>query len=297
VGHGSGALIVSSLSVGSHSLTVVYGGDVNYQTSTSNAVTQTVNKASTTTTLTSSANPSTYGANTTFTATVSPSGATGTMTFKDDGTTIGTAMIGQGSGSYATSALSVGSHSITALYGGDGDYTGSTSAAVTQWISELPPPPPSAGGHRGSEVVPRSSPISAPPSLNPATPLASPSPSLPSHSSSLQQRIAARRKAREQRIRTSFSSSSSPTESLRSVPVAPMAFPSQSPAPSSYRVTTPYLNFRADARVTSRRKDTLRGGDTITVLRFVQDGQWAEVQLPDGRTGYVSAAFIENVKQ
>jgi hypothetical protein len=296
LGHGSGAYATSTLAAGSHSITAVYGGDSNDAGSTSPAVTQTVATAASTTTLATSVNPTTYGASTMLTVSVTPSGATGTFTFKDGESTIGTASVGHGSGTLVVSNLPVGSHSLTVVYGGDANYQTSTSNAITQWISEAPPPPPSPGSHRGSAETPRSLPLSASPSLNPVTPRPSPSPSLPAPSSSLQQRIEARRKAREQRIRPPSPLS---TNSPRSAPLSPQTSSSQSPsaAPPSYRVTTPYLNFRTDARVTSRIKDTLREADTITVLRFVQNGQWAEVQLRDGRTGYVSAAFIENVKQ
>ena len=66
--------------------------------STSTALTQTVNPASTTTTLTSSANPSVYGQAVTFTATVtadSPGAGTptGTVTFKEGSTILGTATL------------------------------------------------------------------------------------------------------------------------------------------------------------------------------------------------------------
>ncbi len=74
---GAASLSTSSLTMSSHSITSVYGGDVNYGGSTSAALTQVVNSASTTTALSSSLNPSGYGQNVTFTATVSPSAATG----------------------------------------------------------------------------------------------------------------------------------------------------------------------------------------------------------------------------
>lgn len=45
-------------------------------------------KTNSSTTLASSLNPSTYGASVKFTATVTPSAATGTVTFKDGSTTL-----------------------------------------------------------------------------------------------------------------------------------------------------------------------------------------------------------------
>ena len=98
LGHGSGALTTSALSVGIHSLTAVYAGNGTYLTSTSNTVSQVVNKATSTTVLVSSLNPSTVGSGVILTATVSPSSATGTLTFKDGSITIGTVTLGHGSG-------------------------------------------------------------------------------------------------------------------------------------------------------------------------------------------------------
>lgn len=86
-----------------------------------------------TTTLTSSVNPSGFGQTTTFTATVT-SGATGTVTFKDGATTIGTSTIVGNIATLDVSNLTVGSHSITAVYSGDNYYFSSTSSAVTQVV-------------------------------------------------------------------------------------------------------------------------------------------------------------------
>src|SRR5207249_4708285 len=75
---GSASISVSTFTVGSHSLTAAFGGGPNFLASTSAAVTQIVNGA-TTTTLTSAPNPSTTGQGVTLTATVSPvAPATGT---------------------------------------------------------------------------------------------------------------------------------------------------------------------------------------------------------------------------
>src|SRR5207245_522918 len=87
---GTATLALSTLVAGSHSLTAVYGGDINDGGSTSPVLTQTVNPAATTTALTSSANPSIFAQNVVLTATVSPSTATGTVTFKDGSTSLGT---------------------------------------------------------------------------------------------------------------------------------------------------------------------------------------------------------------
>ena len=80
--------------------------------------------AVTTTTVTSSQNPAYQGASVTFTATVATFGShapTGTVTFNDTGTALGSPITLSGSqvATYTTSTLTVGSHSITAVYAGD----------------------------------------------------------------------------------------------------------------------------------------------------------------------------------
>jgi len=122
------------LTVGSHSLTAVYGGDVNDLASTSSAITQTVIKTPTATKLTSSPNPSSLGRSVTLTAAVAPLTATGTVTFKHGSTTLGTSVLSHGQATFSTSTLSAGSHSLTAVYGGDADDDPSTSAAVIQVV-------------------------------------------------------------------------------------------------------------------------------------------------------------------
>ena len=125
----------TSLAVGTHSITAVYGGATGYNGSTSSAVSQVVNKANTTSALVSSLNPSTSGASVKFTATVTPTTATGTVTFKNGTTTLGTGTLSSGVATYTTTTLPVGTDSITAVYGGSSSYNGSTSAALNQVVN------------------------------------------------------------------------------------------------------------------------------------------------------------------
>jgi Bacterial Ig-like domain (group 3) len=67
-------LSISSLSVGPHSITAAYSGDSNFLASTSSALSQVVNQASTSTALTSSANSPTLNTSITLTAIVSGCG-------------------------------------------------------------------------------------------------------------------------------------------------------------------------------------------------------------------------------
>ncbi len=99
------------------------------------AVSQVVNKASSTVTLASSPNPSTFGASVTLTATVT-SGATGTVTFDDGATSLGTGTISSGVATLTISSLAVGTHSITAQYGGDTNYNAAVSTPVSQVVNK-----------------------------------------------------------------------------------------------------------------------------------------------------------------
>lgn len=126
----------SKLAAGSHSITAVYGGNTNYNGSTSSVLTQTVNKANSTTTLSSSVNPSTYGSSVKFTATVAPSTCTGTVIFKDGSSTLGTGTVSSGKATFSTSTLIAGSHSITGSYAGDSNCNSSTSSTLTQTVNK-----------------------------------------------------------------------------------------------------------------------------------------------------------------
>ncbi len=136
---GVASLTTTALPVGTDSITAVYGGDSDFAGSTSAAVSQTVGKASSTTALTSSLNPSSFGQSVTFTATVSGQfggTATGSVTFSNGSTSLGIVSLSGGSAILTTSALPVGADSITAVYSGDSDFAGSTSAAVSQTVSK-----------------------------------------------------------------------------------------------------------------------------------------------------------------
>jgi len=132
----------AALTAGVHQITAVYNGDASKQIqgSTSAILSQEV-QAPTSATLTSSLNPSTYGNSVTFTATVSPGGSsapTGTVSFLDGATTIGTGTLAGNPGvaTFTTSAFSVGTHPITAAYAGDSNNGASTSLPVSQVVNQ-----------------------------------------------------------------------------------------------------------------------------------------------------------------
>ena len=137
VNGGAAVLTLASLSVGAHSIKAVYSGDANDAGSTSAVLSQTVNIAQSSMTLTSSANPSTIGYSVTFTAVITPGPATGTIQFRDGATALGTAAIASGSARLSLSTLSVGAHSITAVYSGDANDAASTSAVLSQTVNKI----------------------------------------------------------------------------------------------------------------------------------------------------------------
>jgi hypothetical protein len=89
------------------------------------------------TSVTSSGNPSAFHFPVKFTATVSGSGGTptGNVIFKDGGSTLGTVALAGGTASFTTSTLTLGSHSVTVVYGGDGNFGASTSPTLTQVVA------------------------------------------------------------------------------------------------------------------------------------------------------------------
>ncbi|HET7033077.1 MAG TPA: Ig-like domain repeat protein [Casimicrobiaceae bacterium] len=95
--------------------------------------------AATTTTLASSANPAAVGALVTLTATVAGTTPTGTVSFKDSGTSIaacaGVSLTAAGTAVCNTSALVAGVHSIVAAYSGDAANASSSSAALSQVVN------------------------------------------------------------------------------------------------------------------------------------------------------------------
>ena len=134
---GSTAITVPGPSAGSHTLNAAYASQGNFGASSASG-TLIVNRASTSTGVTSSLNPSTSGDLVTFTATVIPSTATGTVTFKDDTKVLGTGTLSGGVAKFSTSALSIDTHSITAVYSGDMNFAASTSSTLTQTVKKRP---------------------------------------------------------------------------------------------------------------------------------------------------------------
>jgi autotransporter-associated beta strand protein len=130
------------LSLGTHSITAAYSGDSNFATSTSAPLMQTITLATTTVSVTSSANPSILGQPVTFTASVTPTTPsttmpTGMVTFKEGTNTLGTSSLNASGVATLTetSPLSAGMHSITAVYSGDSNFATGTSMVFVQTVN------------------------------------------------------------------------------------------------------------------------------------------------------------------
>lgn len=113
-----------------------YSGDSTFLPSSSAPLKQKVQKAPTTTTLTSSPNPSQTGQTVTFTATVAGQYGgtpTGTVTFEDGHTELAQVPLSGGVAKYQTSTLTEGNHHIKANYSGDANYR-TSQGSLTQVV-------------------------------------------------------------------------------------------------------------------------------------------------------------------
>ncbi len=132
---GVATLTRSNLNADSYLLTAIYNGDANNLASTSAILNQVVQQTTSSATLSSSANPSTFGQAVTFTTkitspTVVPSGP---VTFTAGKTVLGTAQLSGGKAKFTTSTLAAGSATVTVTYTGDSNIARS-SASVAQTV-------------------------------------------------------------------------------------------------------------------------------------------------------------------
>ena len=156
VASGLAKLTNSLFTVTNHLITATYSGKTGYIGSYSaNTLTQTVNAASTASTVVSSKNPANVGDDVIFTNTVTVVAPgvgtpTGSVTFKDGTNVLGTAALAGGVAIYdAGSGLAQGTHPITVEYAGDGNFKGSTNS-VSQVVNSVVLTPPTLGGATSS---------------------------------------------------------------------------------------------------------------------------------------------------
>jgi hypothetical protein len=125
--------IGTTLDVGTHSITAIYGGDANFIPSTSAALPQEVQKAKPSMGLKSSDSSSVSGQSVTFNATIASRAGipSGTVQFMDNDAILGDPVaLSSGVATYVTSDLSAGVHAITAVYSGDDNFI---STSKTRW--------------------------------------------------------------------------------------------------------------------------------------------------------------------
>jgi hypothetical protein len=131
--------LLSGLAAGSHTIGVTYAGDATYAPVTTPVTTTvTVVKIPSTAALVANGNQANVGQAIILTGTVATASGyaepSGTMTFYDGSTAIGTATVTNGVGSLTVSSLAVGTHTVTSTYNGDSLYASVTSANSVQIV-------------------------------------------------------------------------------------------------------------------------------------------------------------------
>jgi autotransporter-associated beta strand protein len=144
--NGVGSIVTTAIPFGFNTITARYQGSSSFSPSTSTGISVTIQQASTTTSLVASPTTATLGQTVTLTATVHPAPPstggptpTGSITFMDGTNFLGTATLTNAVATFTTSSLTTGTHSITAIYINDGNYSSSTSPAVSVVITTSAP--------------------------------------------------------------------------------------------------------------------------------------------------------------
>lgn len=141
VGVASASVVANGIT-GSYSVKATVSGGATASFALTNAV------ASSSSAVTTNLARSTYLSGVTFTAAVSSASGTptGTVTFTDGGTAIGTGILNGGVATYSTSALAAGNHNIAAVYTGDGNFAASNAASIPQVVVDFTLAPVGASG-------------------------------------------------------------------------------------------------------------------------------------------------------
>ncbi|HXI63985.1 MAG TPA: Ig-like domain repeat protein [Gemmatimonadales bacterium] len=134
----TGSCSITFASAGPRTITASYAGDGNFASSASSSVSQGVSAASTTTTIgTEAPDPSTVGQAyiVNYAVAVTAPGAgtpTGTVTVSDGAASCSNTV---GAGSCSLTSVTPGPKTLVATYGGDGNFTGSTSPGVPHTVN------------------------------------------------------------------------------------------------------------------------------------------------------------------
>ena len=151
---GVATLVTSFPQPGIYNLVAVYSGDD--QTSTSNTGVETV-LGSVNIALTSSINPVFLDNPTLLTAVLTPVVAgpapTGTVSFFDGTTPIGSGVVVNGAATISVSFVYAGTHSLTAVYSGSSTYAGVSSPIYAQTVADFSITVASGGSSSGSTIA------------------------------------------------------------------------------------------------------------------------------------------------
>ncbi len=141
-GNGHAVLAVPGLSVGTHIITATYTGSANYASSTSPLLTERVSQTATVTTL-SSASTSVLAGVPVHLPVIVSSGTgtpTGQVSLHEAAGVLGQVILdGHGAGTFSVFSLSLGTHTLTAAYAGDANYSGSNAAPISVTVALAQP--------------------------------------------------------------------------------------------------------------------------------------------------------------
>lgn len=131
VNGGAATLNTAFASAGNMALKAIFATNASWETSTSNQVSLFVTGNTPDTVVLQIAPSSLFiGDSATLTANISPAEATGTVTFFDGTSLVGSASVTGGTASFVDPLIAAGSHSLTAVYSGDTAYASNTSSPV-----------------------------------------------------------------------------------------------------------------------------------------------------------------------
>jgi uncharacterized repeat protein (TIGR01451 family) len=141
---GSASFTTTNLAVASHTITATYNGNGNFKGSGPATSGVTVSQDTATAVVSSWVSSPVYGQAVTLKATLtakSPGSGkpTGTVSFYDGTTFLGTAPLSNGVAIFKTTALAVGGNSITVKYDGDGNFLGTTSTPLAITVNQDTP--------------------------------------------------------------------------------------------------------------------------------------------------------------